>query len=63
MPAFSVSLYSYLDPVVAIVLSALVFHEKLGVPLVIGAVLVIGAAIVGELDAFLLKKSEKRERI
>lgn len=62
LPAFSVSLYSYLDPVVAIVLSALIFHEKLGVFGVIGAVLVIGAAIVGELEPLLLKRNKKRER-
>ena len=62
LPAFSVSLYSYLDPVVAIVLSALIFREKLGFFGVIGAVLVIGAAIVGELEPLLLKKNEKRER-
>ena len=62
LSAFSVSLYSYLDPVVAIVLSALIFKEKLGVLGVVGTVLVIGAALVGELNAYLLKKNEKRER-
>ena len=51
LPAFTVSLYSYLDPVVAIVLSALIFREKLGWLGVIGAVLVIGAAVLGEIQA------------
>ena len=50
LPAFTVSLYSYLDPVVAILLSALVFRERLGWLGVIGAVLVIGAAALGELE-------------
>jgi drug/metabolite transporter (DMT)-like permease len=63
LPAFSVSLYSYLDPVVAIVLSAIVFREKLGLLGVIGAVLVIGAAVVGEIHAFLLKKGKKKKGI
>ena len=49
LPAQTVALLSYIDPVVAIVLSALLLGEKMGVPAMIGAVLVLGAAVVSEL--------------
>ena len=44
----TVALFSYIDPVTALVLSALVLHEKMTVPGMIGAVMVLGSAIVGE---------------
>ena len=47
--AQSVALLSYLDPVVAIVLSAFVLHEWPSALTWVGAVLVLGAAIVSEL--------------
>lgn len=49
LPAQTVAIFSYLDPVVAILLSALFLREPLGVFGIIGAVLVLGAAIVSEL--------------
>lgn len=49
LPAQTVAIFSYLDPVVAILLSALFLKEPLGVFGIIGAVLVLGAAIVSEL--------------
>ena len=45
----TVALFSYIDPIVAIILSALFLKEKMGVPEIIGAVLVLGATIVSEL--------------
>ena len=50
LPAYTVALCSYLDPVVAIVLSAVFLQESIGWPGIVGAVLVIGAAIAGETD-------------
>ena len=47
--AQSAALLSYLDPVLAVLLSALVLREPLGVRGIIGAVLILGAAAVGEL--------------
>ena len=47
--AQTVALLSYIDPVVAIVLSALLLGESMTVAGVIGAVLVLGATIVSEL--------------
>lgn len=43
------ALCSYIDPVVAILLSAILLNEPLDALGIIGAVLVIGAALVGEL--------------
>ena len=42
---------SYLDPVTALLLSALVLHEPLTPAGIVGAVLVLGAAVVSELLA------------
>ena len=45
----SVALISYLDPVSALILSALVLHEVMTPVQIIGAVLIIGGAILGEI--------------
>lgn len=47
--AQSVALLSYIDPVVAIVLSALLLGERMSVLSAVGAVLVLGAAVCSEL--------------
>ena len=43
------AILSYIDPVVAVLLSALLLREQMGVLGAVGAVLVIGAALVSEL--------------
>ena len=48
LKAQTVALFSYLDPVTALALSALVLKEHITVYGIIGAVLVIGAALAGE---------------
>lgn len=45
----TLAILSYIDPVVAVLLSALILGEKLGLFGLIGAVLILGAAIVSEL--------------
>ena len=45
----SVALLSYIDPVSALLFSALLLREPLGLPGIIGAVMIIGSAIVSEL--------------
>ena len=45
----SIAILSYIDPVSALFFSALFLKEPLGVPCIIGAVLIIGSAIVSEL--------------
>ena len=47
--AQTAALMSYIDPVVAILLSALLLHEKMSVAAAIGAVLVIASAVVSEM--------------
>ena len=47
--AQTLALLSYLDPVTALVLSALILHEHLTPAGIVGAVLILGAAIVSEM--------------
>jgi drug/metabolite transporter (DMT)-like permease len=49
LPAQTVALLSYLDPVLAIFLSAVFLRETVGLWSVIGAVLVLGSTLVNEL--------------
>lgn len=48
LPAQTVALYSYIDPVLAIVLSAVLLSEPMTALTAAGAVLVLGAAFFGE---------------
>ena len=48
LKAQTISALGYIDPVTAMLLSALVLHERLSLPGLIGALLIIGSAIVGE---------------
>ncbi|MBP5749414.1 MAG: EamA family transporter, partial [Firmicutes bacterium] len=45
----TVAIFSYFDPIVAVLLSALVLGESLGPLGILGAFLVLGAAVVSEL--------------
>ena len=49
LPAHTLALLSYIDPVVAVLLSALLLQESLTVFTVLGAVLILGAAVLCEL--------------
>lgn len=49
IPAQTVALFSYIDPVVAILLSAFLLSEKMGVYEMIGTICVLGATIISEL--------------
>jgi RarD protein len=58
LKAQTISTLSYIDPVVAMIMSALVLGETMTIWGIIGAVLIIGSAIVSELEqpiAFLAK--------
>ena len=50
LPAQSIAVLSYIDPVCALLLSALVLHERLSALGILGAVLIIGSALVSELN-------------
>ena len=60
LPAGSVALYSYLDPALAIFLSAWLLKEELTWQKVLGAVLVLGSALASEFLSE--KKNEKNEK-
>lgn len=46
----TVALFSYIDPVTALILSALILSQPMSIWGIIGAVLIIGAAVFSELD-------------
>ena len=48
LKAQTTALFSYIDPILAILLSALVLREPMGVPQIIGAVMILGAAAASE---------------
>ena len=48
LKAQTVALYSYIDPILAIILGMVVFHEPMSIPATIGAVLILGAAFISE---------------
>lgn len=48
LKAQTTALFSYIDPILAILLSALVLGEPMGLPSIIGAVMILGAAVVSE---------------
>lgn len=51
LKAQSIAVLSYIDPVFALLLSAAVLHERLSVFGVVGAVLIIGSALVSEFNS------------
>lgn len=50
LPAQSAAILSYVDPVLAVLLSALVLKETITPLTVVGAVMILGAAFVGEVE-------------
>ena len=56
LPTQTVAIFSYIDPAVAIILSALVLKEPMGVLEAVGAVLILGAAVTCELPSFPMNK-------
>ena len=54
--AQSVSIYSYIDPILAVLLSALLLSEPMSLFGVIGAVLILASTLVASLDFSALKK-------
>ncbi len=49
LKAQTVAIFSYIDPAVAVILSAVVLREDMGALEIVGAVLILGAAVVSEL--------------
>lgn len=55
LPSQTLAIVSYIDPVVAVLVSALILKENVGLGEFIGAALILGAAVISELPA----KNEK----
>ncbi len=49
LPAQTSALFSYIDPVVAVLLSAFLLHEPMSFLNAVGAVLILGATLLGEI--------------
>ena len=49
LKAQTIALYSYIDPVFAIILSALILKESMHPLSIVGAVLILGAAMISEM--------------
>jgi len=49
LKASTLAIFSYIDPIVAVLLSWIVLGEKMTISIAIGAVLIIGSAIISEL--------------
>ena len=49
LTAHTAAVFSYIDPVVAVLLSALFLGEKLGLDGILGTLLILGAAVLGEI--------------
>lgn len=48
LKAQTIALYSYLDPIIAVVLSAVLLKEEIGIAGIVGAVLILGATMYSE---------------
>ena len=59
LKAQSIAVLGYIDPVFALLLSAAVLHEKLTLLGIIGAVLIIGSALVSELEPAKTPREDK----
>lgn len=57
LSAQTVALFSYIDPIIAVILSAALLKEHMGVPEIIGAVLVLGSTITSEIEFSNRKKA------
>jgi drug/metabolite transporter (DMT)-like permease len=51
LKAQTVAILTYIDPIVAVFLSALFLQEPLAVSTIIGAVLILGSTLISELRA------------
>lgn len=57
LSAQTAAIFGYIDPIVAIILSALLLKEQMGLTGVIGAVLILGSALVSELPEKINQKN------
>ncbi|MBQ3377608.1 MAG: EamA family transporter, partial [Synergistaceae bacterium] len=50
LKAHTIAIFGYLDPVTALILAALILGESLSIYGIIGVILILGAALVCELE-------------
>lgn len=50
LQAQTIAIFSYIDPVTALLLSALILSERMSTPAILGAVLILASAVVSELE-------------
>lgn len=50
LKAQTVAIFSYIDPIVAIIFSTLLLKEKLSIPAICGAILILGATFISEIN-------------
>lgn len=50
LPGQEAAILSYIDPLVAVILSVSILHEPLGVPQIIGGVLILGFSLLNEIE-------------
>lgn len=58
LPAQSVAICGYLEPLSAVFYSVLFLHERMGIQQILGAVLIIGGAVFGEMSSGFWKAGE-----
>lgn len=49
LSAQTVAIFSYIDPILAVILSAIILGEPMGLGVIIGGILILGATLAGEL--------------
>lgn len=49
LPAQTVAIFSYVDPILAVLLSAVILGEPMGIGVAVGGIMILGAAFVGEI--------------
>jgi RarD protein len=59
LSAQTAAIFSYIDPVTALLLSAVLLHENIGVSGAVGAALILGAALFSEIE-IKIKKNKKK---
>lgn len=59
--AQTVAIFSYIDPIVAVILSSLLLKERMGLVEIMGAVLVLGSTLVSEIDVGALFKTRAHD--
>ncbi len=61
LKAQTIAIFGYIDPVVAIILSAVILPDDPGLIGIIGAVLILGSTFISEFDFSSISKKEKKD--